>query len=505
MMDLNMKKLFFPLIILVVLLICFSCRETKINDITNKINIGNIMETITYLSSKELNGRLPGTDGLKKSSKYLSNKLSEYSISKVIDDSYFQDFPIEYCNLKTPFKISLIDKSEKEVQLAIGKDYAVRGFSGSGHFVSDIVFCGYGYINHKEHYNDFEGIDLKDKTVALIMSPPIWKNYSLTERLNFRPRPQTEKIKKLGGKGVIFLTDPNSKWDHDPPIKSVFHGPGKYIDDVPQIQLSHKTAEWLFKQGHTGNKPEFLSLEKILKEIKNSKHPLSFKLNTKIKFELDMEYKDSVITKNVIGIIHATSKNSKNDEYIVVGAHYDHVGSFGKALYYPGANDNASGVAVIMEAARVLKQIPLKRNIIFILFSGEEQGLFGSKYFVKHPPVPLKKIKCMINLDCVGGSDKLIIGGGEKYTKLYDLCLEQKPHSDIVIEKKTKPGGADTKPFEDNNIPNIYFGNSYEGYYNIHRPQDTVKNINKITVTKTAKLLINAIYDIAELDEIPID
>ncbi|HLF95359.1 MAG TPA: M28 family peptidase [Planctomycetota bacterium] len=186
-----------------------------------------------------------------------------------------------------------------------------------------------------------------------------------------------------------------------------------------------------------------------------------------------------VMVRNVIGVI-----KGKSDEAVVLGAHYDHLGEI-KGKVHPGADDNASGTAVLLQVAEKIAKSPPKRTIVIAAFSGEEFGAFGSRYYVNHPVVPLEKTVAMVNMDMVGRlGDKLIIFGADTGDKFRDLLAD----SAIPLVLNKDPGGqSDHTSFQMKSIPAVHFFTGSHADY--HKPGDTADKINVEGMGKVATLV----------------
>lgn len=163
-----------------------------------------------------------------------------------------------------------------------------------------------------------------------------------------------------------------------------------------------------------------------------------------------------------------------------MGAHLDHVGRQGNNLYYPGANDNASGSAAVLQLARafVNGNVRPARSIIFVLFTSEEQGLNGSEFFAKNLPVPLEKIVAMFNLDCIGSGDSIQVGSGKSSPVLWDIAHKNDSlYTKKMVAQTWSGGGADATPFFNIGIPTLYFVSKYS-YTHLHLPTDTPETLN---------------------------
>lgn len=191
----------------------------------------------------------------------------------------------------------------------------------------------------------------------------------------------------------------------------------------------------------------------------------------KIAIDVKNKFYKSYITQNVIGFIEG---NVKPDSFIVFTAHYDHLGMMGKGNVFAGANDNASGTAMVMDLAKHYSQDKPKYSMVFIFFSGEEAGLLGSEYFVEHPAVDLTKAKMIINLDMVGtGSDGIGIVNGREHPEITDrmkiINSEYAYLSKLNIRKNAC--NSDHCPFAHKGLPAIFIytqGKEHTAYHNLN-------------------------------------
>lgn len=196
---------------------------------------------------------------------------------------------------------------------------------------------------------------------------------------------------------------------------------------------------------------------------------------------------DSIETMNVIGLKRGALFP---DEYTVIAAHLDHLGKKQDSVYH-GANDNASGVAVMLTVARALKDIPTKRSVLFIAFTGEEVGLMGSAYFVTHPPIDLRKIRFMVNLDLVGsGSDGIMIQGVDGHDAEFSK-IQKINQTYFQFELSTRPNSpnSDQYYFHVLGVP-AFFIYAYNGTMPYHSPGDTADKIDAAVVENITKFVL---------------
>lgn len=223
-----------------------------------------------------------------------------------------------------------------------------------------------------------------------------------------------------------------------------------------------------------------------------------FKIETKTvrsKVYLSQAPVDSVETMNVIGIKEGSLYK---DESIVVTAHLDHLGKKQDSIYY-GANDNASGVAVMMKVAEMLKNVNTTRSVIFIAFTGEEVGLMGSAYFVTHPTIDLKKIRFMINLDLVGsGPDGIMVQGidGHEF-ELSEIQKINQTYFKFELGTRTNSPNSDQYYFHVLGVP-AFFMYAYNGTMPYHSPSDIAEKIDIAVVENVAKFVLMNVWRFAQ-------
>jgi len=451
-----------------------------------------LKEYIAYLSSDELKGRKSGTEGGMLAATYIETYFKKIGL-KPLGKSYFQYFDVvisadadENCT----FKAGNYTAKLKE-------DFTPLTFSSTAELNADVVFVGYGFdINTDDiKWNDYTGIDVKGKWVLILRADPELDNPDSKFIPYSNEASKVLTAKGKGAAGVIFVS--GTKLDKRDQLMKLKADQTESNFGLPVVQVKRSVANKILeKSGKT-----VVDLEK---NLNTDKKPASFDCNTNVSAFTKVNFK-KVKTQNVVAFLKGSDKNLQN-EYIVIGAHYDHLGmgGWGSSSRMPdsvgvhhGADDNASGVASVMEIAEkmVKNKKQLKRSIIFIAFGAEEIGLIGSKFFTEHPTVNIKDIKAMINIDMVGRlkpSKELSVGGvgtskeGEellnKYIKNYDLKLG------ISYDGF---GPSDHASFYIKDIPVFFFSTgAHEDY---HTPLDVIEKIN----FNGLKTLDDYIYDMA--------
>lgn len=452
----------------------------------NTIKVEDLFKHINYLCSEQLKGRLSGSEGYELAAQYCQSRFKEYGLKSMLNnDNYYQYLSVEYNDIDKAEMQIIIDG--KTTELKLGKDFICRGFTGSGNIKSDVVFCGYG-ISH-EDYDDYKGVDVKNKIVMIFKQNPKWNINDKSFDAGY-PRVKAENAFKHGAVGIILVSLPNDSEPQDI-IGSVLHGPGEQNQNFPQVHITIEAASKYFES-------KGITLKELQTKIDENKKPSSMDLNNQAVINIKAYYEGQKRTMNVVGVLEGTDPKLK-DEYIVIGAHLDHVGRQAN-IYFPGANDNASGSAAVLGIAEafVKNNIKPKRSVIFVLFASEEQGLFGAKAFAENPPVPIERISAMFNLDCIGFGDSIQIGNGKSAPQLWKIAKKNDNEKNInfMVENTWNGGGADAQPFHEKGVPCIYFVTT-NSYKHLHMLSDKPETLNKNLYEKIANLAYYTLVDVA--------
>jgi hypothetical protein len=490
-----MKRLNYIASFLFVLIV--SCSTLKIPQTNPEISQNDLYYHLSFLASDELKGRGTGTPEIDKASEYLAKYLKNLGLQPKGVDGYFQTFQVT-TDLKLKKNNSLtVQVNSKEINFALKENYQPTGFSGNGSVEGELVFAGYGIEAEELGYNDFADVDLKDK-IALIMrySPEGDKpdtKFGFKVQSNFK----VIAAKNKGAKAVILFTGPNTV-ENDRLI-SLLPDPAAMNSGIPVVSISTEKAIEIFDKAG-------LNLLQIQKEIDSTQKAKSFKFeNSYVKLSVDLE---PVVkeTRNVIAFLEGNDPQLKN-EIVVVGAHYDHLGMGGRGSLaaskepqiHNGADDNASGTSGVLELAEYFssRKNQLKRSLLFILFSGEELGLLGSKHFVEHPTVPLNQIVAMINMDMIGrlNENRLTIYGTGTSPKWKPLL--NKLNLDSTFKMNFIDGGfgpSDHSSFYSKNIPVLFFFTGTHQDY--HKPSDDIDKINFTGMEKVLNLVSGVVTDL---------
>lgn len=463
---------------------------------TPAITANEIQFHINYLASDELKGRLNGSEGAEMAASYIEKEFESYGLTPFFDGKFSQEFPfISGVELNSDNSLELKIKDD-EKSLKLNEEYVTAPFSDNVSYSGDVVFAGYSISAPELNYDDYAGIDVKGKIVlALKYHPEVSNPHSKFEKYSeLRLKAKTAKDK--GAAGIIFVNGYMPKDDEDNLMKLRYDG-APAVKDFAAMQIKRTVADEIFKA-------EGLDFQQYQAKINEFLKPASFVLkNTSADLKTGVE-KIEKEGRNIAAILPGTDSKLK-DEYIVIGAHYDHLGmgengslyKGSEPMIHNGADDNASGVAGLLELAERLSSVKggLKRSIIFAAFAGEELGVIGSTYFVNHFPQPLKSITAMLNMDMIGrmnSENNLVINGAGTSSIWKDLLNKVNSSYNFKLSfSEDGYEGSDQASFVTKDIPVLFF---FTGIHNdYHRPTDDADKINFMAEEK----VVNYVYDVA--------
>lgn len=442
---------------------------------------------IRDLASDAMEGRLSGQPGAARAEEYIATRFREWGLEPAGDDgSYFQAFTIEHNNV-FPGVVFEISTGDEKRSFYYGEGWRVLPFSGSGHFMAEIVFAGYGIHAPEKDYDDYSGIDAKGKLVFITGGFPAELAEELEDEgtLNNRIRAARES----GAAGVLF---------HQPAAgtgRSVRLRPTKevYDPDFVIVSCEQSVARFIFKDLD-------IDLNYLLGEINRTSEPKSFSTGVEAFISVNAEFDPQRVTRNVLAMIPGTDPQHR-EETVIIGAHMDHMGIDPYGFVQNGANDNASGTAVVMEIARVMKLngVRPRRTIVFAAWAAEEQQILGSIFYIENPPFPMEKAVAYINMDMVGqGSGKVPFTCVNYWPYLWELIEEKLP--DEILEYVEpgwgEPGPSDHTGFLAMGVPSYY--SMTEGpHLKTHGRRDDIDLIKPELLKKTGDFVYSAVEIIA--------
>jgi hypothetical protein len=447
---------------------------------------------LNFLGSDLFEGRAPGTLGGNLSAKYLALEFAKLRIKPIGENNtYYQNIPFHSSKPQLSSQLKILYK-EEEINFRLNDDFLFYQ-TGEPAFIPNstpLVFVGYGIVAPEFDYNDYQNVDVEGKIVVYLDGEPasVDQSYFGGDNPTIYSSPEAKHRIALsrGAKGSILIPNtmlnPGYNWIQQvrkfsfPNLSLAFTSSTSF-----DIILNPDIADILFMETNYSLKDIFI----MGGQHKMESFPLSIKLSFKGYFR-----QDDFISPNIAGMIDGIDPYYK-DSYVLVTAHYDHLG-IGPAVQgdsiYNGVFDNAAGVAALLEIARVISEnnLMFRRSIIFLLTTGEESGLLGSYYYTQNPIVPLYKTVANINIDGIASFDnfKSIVGIGEEYSSLSSILKEiadERNLNVIPIPKQFISFGAYTKSdqhsFARSGIPSLLIldGNNY---VNISPKQGLDKLIN---------------------------
>lgn len=477
-----------------------------------------LQKHVSYLASDELDGRRTGTPGANEAAKYIAKEFERLGLRpapatdsrkiNVMSARYLQTFPyIGSVELDKNNVLSV--RGNETLNFRVGEDWIPLGISINKKLdLTEVVFAGYGITANELNHNDYNGTYSKTQVAVIQKGTPDGDNphskFTTAGQLRFKVA-----AAQNAGVGALLIVSSEDDLKNDALAKLHYDNAG--LAGIPVAVISKQTAE----------------------KITNAKQ---------LTLATDVIRAD-VPAYNVIGVIEGSDPVLKN-EYIVIGAHYDHLGRGGEGSLAPrpgeihhGADDNASGTAGVIELARIFStQRPkLKRTLVFIAFGGEEEGLLGSNYYVNHPLVPLDKTVAMINMDMIGRmKDRKLVIGGVGTAKEWREFITQANMSQkttiaansgspapkgvpIVVSANGRPimtvdpngafeltmnedgyGPSDHSSFYSKQIPVLFFWTGTHNDY--HKPSDTFEKINYNDEARILSLVARIVRDVDSAD-----
>jgi len=482
--------------------------------------VANIRETdlrrqVGYLASEELQGRLTGSAGAQKAAQFIAGYFKELALQPLPGArDFFQPFEFSAgVRVVTNQNSATLHAAGAPAALALDKDFRPLAFTANGTVEGEVVFAGYGLsVPGKlgEGYDSYNGLDVSNKVVLVLRYVPEEADAKRRQELNRYAGLRYKALiaRNRGAKALLVVTGPTSPNAGE--LARLTFESGASHSGIVCASISGDVAAKMFTAAGKDLKKTQAALDK---EDPHAEGAFALK-NVAVKLTAAVEHIKKQ-DRNVLA--HIAPVGTK--EYVIVGAHYDHLGhgetgGFARkdeeGKVHPGADDNASGTAALLELAGAFaeeaarKSTGVRRGIVFAAWSGEEVGLIGSSHFAEKPPLPLSNVVAYVNFDMVGRlrDNKLNlqgIGSSPAWRKLiekrnvaagFNLTLQEDPYLP-----------TDTTPFYPKNVPVIaFFTGSHEEY---HRPADKPDTLNYEGLERIAKFARALVGDLATGAERP--
>lgn len=461
-----------------------------------------LRDHVRYLASEELTGRGIETPGIELARAYIAGEFTKYGLRPGGDNgTYLQSFEVVTgVAVKQPASLTL----GNQTALTLNQDWTPLGFSASAKVAGEVAFAGYGITAKNYGYDDYDGIDVNGKIVVVLRYEPPPKdgnspfrkypNYSIHATL----RAKAENARKHGAIGMI-LVDMNDSGGEKKELISTRNSLWRGGNSLVAAQARASAVEkWLSGQG--------VSLKTLRDRIDREEKPASMQVpGAKAALQVNLE-EIRQRADNVVAILPGADLKL-TDESIVIAAHYDHIGfghygtrdSSTAGRIHHGADDNASGVAVLLDAAQRLSRIDSRpaRTIVFAAFSAEESGLHGSRHYANNSPARLSSTKAMLNLDMVGRlrDSRVTVFGTGSAEELSGIVRGAANELGLEIRESDGIGRSDHISFYNRKVPVLHFFTGIHPDY--HRPSDTWDKLNLEGMVKITDLVLATARQIA--------
>lgn len=455
-------------------LLLSGCRN-QAEDITSaaeSINTEDLKKHISILASDEFGGRAPASEGEEKTISYLSGQFDSLGLEPGNNGSWFQEVSMIKITADPKMKLDITGGGNKlsfssPLEFIGGSPQTDDAISLSS---SDLVFVGYGINSPEYNWNDYEGLDVKGKTVVMLVNDP---GYATGDTALFTGKAMTyygrwtykyEEAARQGATGAIIIHEISAAGYPWAVVQNSWSGPQFYLEDNEFLGTPLQFKGWITSEagkklfgaaGQDYDKTTTAAAQRGFKAV-----PLDLKAS--VQFANSVEH---VKSDNVVALLKG---NERPDEYIIYTAHWDHLGinpSFEGDSILNGAVDNATGVAALLELAGAFADLPekQKRSVLFLAVTAEEQGLLGSEYYARNPIYPLEKTAAVINMDALNifgrSKDMTVVGFGNSELDDYAMKVLEKRGRYASPDPTPEKGGyfrSDHFPFARKGVPALY-------------------------------------------------
>jgi aminopeptidase YwaD len=455
-------------------------------------DIEALKKHVGYLASDELEGRRPGTAGADRAADYLAEEFHRLKLGCAPEQGatdfscrhdgkrrsgYLKEFPFIAEVVLSKNNSMGFTRDGKNNTVAIDAEWTPIGFSSNGAVAqAGLVFAGHGITAADLKHDDYAGIDAKGKIAVVFAGSPDGDNPHGQFGRYADARLKAIAAKDRGAVALVVIAA-DEKFGNDRLAKLSYDQTAGEAG-IPVAVVSRRTAaKWFGMADIT----QLNAMEKAKDKWAEYAQKLS-DLTVNLSVEITRR---ALPAYNVVGVIEGNDPKLKR-EYIIVGAHYDHLGRGGSSSLAPnssdvhhGADDNASGTAGLLELARIFsgQRGQLRRSVIFIAFSAEESGLIGSKAYVNNPGAPLADTVAMLNMDMIGRmKDNRLTVGGVGTSPEFRKLVESLNNGFALRLSEDGFGPSDHSSFYAKQIPVLFFfSGTHEDY---HKPSDTADKIN---------------------------
>ncbi|NND30947.1 MAG: M28 family peptidase [Saprospiraceae bacterium] len=478
-----------------------------------------LKEQLTRIASEEFEGRETGSPGLEKAAQYLMSRLNDIGVERHPNlKGYYQDVGFSYVQWE---KLSIELNGQKYEHLKDFLCFKEQNANLPKLNIKDVIYCGYGIDDPV--YSDYRRANLRGKIIMIYPGEPLKKDSTSyitgSRELSDWAHNLDRKLAVAADKKVrvVLVVDPNLRTNistNRPQVMAqTLHFAPVAAPSVPNtIYISPDMAKAII-----GEKEKTFVKNRIKLMQTGMSRPLHLPVDMSLSQHLT---RNAMYSKNLLGVIPGIDPALKN-EFVVLSAHYDHLGKRGKFIY-PGADDNASGTAAVLEIMETIVEAKKqgqgpKRSVMCIFFTAEEKGLLGSKYYALHPVVPFSNTVVNVNIDMIGRTDSphekdphyiYVIGSDRLSTDLHQINEATNEaftflNLDYTYNAKNDPNRfyyrSDHYNFAKEGVPSIFFFSGVHSDY--HQPGDTVGKILFEKYQAVTKHIFHTVWELANRQE----
>ena len=458
----------------------------------HSISSHDLIEYVKIQCDEKYAGRLTGTAGYQECAEWLASMFRDWGLTPVGENgTWFQWFDIPYILVYPDCGVSLHLKQGKEGTILKNykyvSEYMPGSTSGSGEVTAEVIYAGYGITATEIGYDDYAGIDVNGKIILIEPEAPVspgagaekftpWFEHSFHQT-------KLKNAVKHGAVGMLYnygpIANPNNA----------------YNKDFVYVHIGSEAVNDIFTG--TGR-----SHDEVIASVRENLRPSSFNTGKTVTIKMTTEHFPDGRGSNIIGLLKGIDPVLSN-EVIIIGAHLDHLGRCYEII--PGANDNASAVAVMMGVAKALTEnnIKLKRSVLFLSFGAEEQGIIGSKAYLENPAFPLEK-SILLNMDGVGIGHAINANAGSNFPELWKFVEEANGkyiHRQLSTNHFSNLGRPrlDAARFLSAGVPSLSFA-TYGSANNYHLPGDNIDIIKPEIMEDMARLLFMTVVNMGNFE-----
>jgi hypothetical protein len=390
----------------------------------------SLAQDVEALAAPEMDGRRSGTPGGERAARRIARWLEGAGLRPAGDHgTFFQSFVVETDTRLGPGNaLELAGPAPRRLEL--GRDWTPHGGSLASAVTAEVVLAGWGAVADDGSWDDYAGLDVRGRVVVAVEGAPPALGAARVSRLD-----KLIAARRRGAAALLLVADALPALEATPARAGLV-----------SATITREAAQGL----RTGER-------------------------VSLRVDLASDERRAV---NVVGLLPGAAP-ALAGEAVVLGAHYDHLGRV-DGVVHPGADDNASGTALVVGLARAFAAAGgADRTLVFALFGGEELGLLGSRHYVRHPAIPLARTVAMLNFDMVGRmrDGRLVVAGGDSGAGLRDAVMAAAPAGRPALEVRGTPWGpSDHSRFYEAGVPVLFFTTGGHGDY--HKPTDTADKID---------------------------